>query len=95
MFDVPVKFYELCRLCLSSDGVKVSIFEEEGKQRNFAEKIHTCLALVVRTHILYTSPTFTYHFSFVCRRIRTYIPARFAAVVDLIYSPSTPRDQAK
>ncbi|XP_012152594.1 uncharacterized protein LOC100877935 isoform X4 [Megachile rotundata] len=45
MFDVPPKFYELCRLCLSSDGVKLSIFEEEGAQRNFADKILTCLSI--------------------------------------------------
>jgi hypothetical protein len=48
MFDVPPKFYELCRLCLSSDGVKLSIFEEEGTQRNFADKILTCLSIAVR-----------------------------------------------
>ncbi|XP_015595384.1 uncharacterized protein LOC107267792 isoform X2 [Cephus cinctus] len=48
MFNVPPKFYELCRLCLSSDGVKLSIFEEEGAQRNFADKILTCLAITVK-----------------------------------------------
>ncbi|PBC28368.1 GATA-binding factor A [Apis cerana cerana] len=48
MFDVPPKFYELCRLCLSSDGVKLSIFEEEGAQRNFADKILTCLSITVK-----------------------------------------------
>ncbi|XP_058796252.1 putative uncharacterized protein DDB_G0279653 isoform X2 [Phymastichus coffea] len=47
MFDVPAKFYELCRLCLSHDGVKLSIFEEEGSQRNFAEKIASCLSIAV------------------------------------------------
>jgi len=47
MFDVPQKFYELCRLCLSPDGAKLSIFEEEGTQRNFAEKILTCLSIAV------------------------------------------------
>lgn len=47
MFNVPPKFYELCRLCLSSDGVKLSIFDEEGAQRNFADKIITCLSLSV------------------------------------------------
>ncbi|XP_063995597.1 GATA zinc finger domain-containing protein 11-like isoform X1 [Diachasmimorpha longicaudata] len=47
MFNVPPKFYELCRLCLSSDGVKLSIFEEEGAQRNFADKILTCLSITV------------------------------------------------
>lgn len=48
MFEVPPKFYELCRLCLSSDGVKLSIFEEEGAQRHFADKILTCLSIAVR-----------------------------------------------
>ncbi|XP_046737425.1 uncharacterized protein LOC124406097 isoform X1 [Diprion similis] len=47
MFNVPPKFYELCRLCLSSDGVKLSIFDEEGTQRNFADKILTCLSIAV------------------------------------------------
>ncbi|CAL1678886.1 unnamed protein product [Lasius platythorax] len=47
MFDVPQKFYELCRLCLSPDGVQLSIFEEEGIQRNFAEKILACLSITV------------------------------------------------
>ncbi|XP_072763072.1 uncharacterized protein [Anoplolepis gracilipes] len=44
MFDVPQKFYELCRLCLSADGVKSSIFEEEGIQR----KILACLSITVK-----------------------------------------------
>lgn len=68
MFEVPSKFYELCRLCLSSDGVKLSIFEEEG---NLADKILTCLSLTVsisnydyspfikRDH-LYTTRTIVY-----------------------------------
>lgn len=47
MLDVPGKFYELCRLCLATDGVKLSIFEEEGLQRKFAEKIHACLSIAV------------------------------------------------
>lgn len=49
MFDIPQKFYELCRLCLSPDGVKCSIFEEEGIQRSFAEKISACLSITVST----------------------------------------------
>ncbi|XP_029159149.1 GATA zinc finger domain-containing protein 21-like isoform X2 [Nylanderia fulva] len=48
MFDVPQKFYELCRLCLSQDGVTLSIFEEEGIQRNFTEKILACLSITVK-----------------------------------------------
>lgn len=51
MFDVPQKFYELCRLCLSPDGVKCSIFEEEGIQRSFAEKILACLSITVSVTI--------------------------------------------
>jgi len=47
MFDVPQKFYELCRLCLSLDGVKYSIFKEAGTQQNFAEKISACLSITV------------------------------------------------
>lgn len=47
MFDVPQKFYELCRLCLSLDGVKISIFAEGGSQQNFAEKISACLSITV------------------------------------------------
>ncbi|XP_020292546.1 transcription factor stalky-like isoform X2 [Pseudomyrmex gracilis] len=48
MFDVPQKFYELCRLCLSQDGGKLSIFEDEGTERNFAAKIHACLSITVK-----------------------------------------------
>ncbi|KAK3927880.1 GATA-binding factor A [Frankliniella fusca] len=47
MCSVPQKFYELCRLCLSCDGVKLSIFDDEGIQRNFPHKIMTCLSIVV------------------------------------------------
>lgn len=47
MFNVPPKFYELCRLCLSSDGSKLPIFDDEGLQRNFADKILTCLSIAV------------------------------------------------
>ncbi|XP_043283394.1 transcriptional regulatory protein GAT1-like isoform X2 [Venturia canescens] len=48
MFNVPPKFYELCRLCLSSDGSKLPIFDDEGLQRNFADKILTCLSIAVK-----------------------------------------------
>lgn len=49
MCSVPQKFYELCRLCLSCDGVKLSIFDDEGIQRNFPFKIKSCLSIVVST----------------------------------------------
>jgi hypothetical protein len=47
MCNIPPKFYELCRLCLSCDGVKSSIFDDEGTQRNFPLKIMTCLSILV------------------------------------------------
>ncbi|XP_011699425.1 PREDICTED: uncharacterized protein LOC105456811 isoform X2 [Wasmannia auropunctata] len=48
MFDVPQKFYELCRLCLSLEGDKYSIFAEGGTQQNFAEKISAFLSITVK-----------------------------------------------
>ncbi|XP_051161170.1 uncharacterized protein LOC127281474 isoform X4 [Leptopilina boulardi] len=48
MFNVPPKFYELCRLCLSSDGVRFPIFEDEGAEGNYADKILTCLSITVK-----------------------------------------------
>ncbi|XP_063240896.1 uncharacterized protein LOC134541403 [Bacillus rossius redtenbacheri] len=53
MCGVSPKFYELCRLCLSCDGVKSSIFDDEGIQRNFPLKIMTCLSILVseRDHL--------------------------------------------
>uniref|UniRef100_A0A1B6DJR1 Uncharacterized protein n=1 Tax=Clastoptera arizonana TaxID=38151 RepID=A0A1B6DJR1_9HEMI len=47
MPNVPDKFYELCRLCLSCSGVKLSIFDDEGTQRNYPLKIMTCLSILV------------------------------------------------
>ncbi|XP_059475441.1 uncharacterized protein LOC132196663 [Neocloeon triangulifer] len=55
MCSVPNKFYELCRLCLSCDGVKLSIFDGEGSQRNFPLKIMTCLSVLVSEHDLLPS----------------------------------------
>ncbi|KAL0278654.1 UNVERIFIED_CONTAM: hypothetical protein PYX00_000411 [Menopon gallinae] len=48
MSNVPPKFYELCRLCLSCDGVKLSLFGEEAISRKFLFKIMTCLSIMVR-----------------------------------------------
>ncbi|XP_067005116.2 uncharacterized protein [Anabrus simplex] len=47
MCNIPPKFYELCRLCLSCDGVKSSIFDDDGTRRNFPLKIMTCLSILV------------------------------------------------
>lgn len=47
MSNVPPKFYELCRLCLSCDGVKLSLFGEEAVSRRFLFKIMTCLSIMV------------------------------------------------
>ncbi|XP_065349217.1 putative zinc finger protein 286B [Cloeon dipterum] len=40
-------YYELCRLCTSSEGVKVHIFREEGQRRQLINKIQNCLPLQV------------------------------------------------
>ncbi|KAF4519346.1 hypothetical protein B566_EDAN011352 [Ephemera danica] len=55
MCSIPSKFYELCRLCLSCDGVKLSIFDGEGSQRNFPLKIMTCLSILVNEQDLLPS----------------------------------------
>lgn len=47
MGSVPEKFYELCRLCLSRDGAKLSIFDEEGARRHLEKKIASCLPILV------------------------------------------------
>ncbi|XP_014279044.1 uncharacterized protein [Halyomorpha halys] len=47
MSNVPNKFYQLCRLCLSRDGVKLSIFNEEGQERNIPNILATCLQVSV------------------------------------------------
>ncbi|BES98548.1 ZnF_GATA [Nesidiocoris tenuis] len=46
MGTVPEKFYELCRLCLSRDGAKLSIFDEEGARRHLEKKIASCLPIL-------------------------------------------------
>ncbi|RZF32306.1 hypothetical protein LSTR_LSTR001770 [Laodelphax striatellus] len=40
-----VNYYELCRLCTSSEGNKVHIFREEGRKRQIPTKIQECLSL--------------------------------------------------
>lgn len=47
MSNVPSEFYELCRLCLSCDGVKLSLFGEEALSRKFLFKIMSCLSIIV------------------------------------------------
>ncbi|XP_065334972.1 zinc finger protein 1 homolog isoform X5 [Cloeon dipterum] len=42
-----VNYYELCRLCTSSEGVKVHIFREEGRRRQLPTKIQICLPLQI------------------------------------------------
>lgn len=42
-----VNYYELCRLCTSSEGVKIHIFCEDGKRRQLQNKIQICLPLQV------------------------------------------------
>lgn len=42
-----VNFYELCRLCTASQGKKVHIFSEEGKQKQLQVKINKGLMINV------------------------------------------------
>lgn len=42
-----VNFYELCRLCTASQGKKVNIFSEEGKQKGLKDKITKALSISV------------------------------------------------
>lgn len=49
MSNVPPKFYQLCRLCLSIDKENaVSIFDKTAMEINIPRKIMTCLAILVR-----------------------------------------------
>jgi hypothetical protein len=49
MCNVPPKFYQLCRLCLSIDkDAALSIFDDVGAQNNLPTKIMTCLSILVR-----------------------------------------------
>ncbi|KAL0277674.1 UNVERIFIED_CONTAM: hypothetical protein PYX00_004885 [Menopon gallinae] len=43
-----VNYYELCRLCTSSEGTKMHIFREEGRRRSLPSKIQKCLPLQVQ-----------------------------------------------
>ncbi|XP_034947301.1 zinc finger protein 227-like [Chelonus insularis] len=42
-----VNYYELCRLCTSSEGNKMNIFREEGRRRQLQTKIQTYLPIQV------------------------------------------------
>ncbi|XP_076286875.1 uncharacterized protein LOC143212215 isoform X3 [Lasioglossum baleicum] len=42
-----VNYYELCRLCTSSEGNKMNIFREEGRRRQLQSKIQACLPIQV------------------------------------------------
>lgn len=49
MCNVPPKFYQLCRLCLSIDKENaVFIFDKAATERNIPRKIMTCLSILVR-----------------------------------------------
>ncbi|XP_043490143.1 transcription factor stalky-like [Polistes fuscatus] len=48
MVNISPKLYDLCRLCLSMNDVKTSIFEGQGLQHNFADKISVCLGVEVK-----------------------------------------------
>ncbi|XP_014294427.1 uncharacterized protein [Halyomorpha halys] len=42
-----VNYYELCRLCTSSEGNKTHIFKDEGRKRQLPTKIQACLRIQV------------------------------------------------
>lgn len=42
-----VNYYELCRLCTASHGVKTHIFSDEGRKKDLNRKISICLPVVV------------------------------------------------
>ncbi|CAD1475653.1 unnamed protein product [Heterotrigona itama] len=46
-----VNYYELCRLCTSSEGTKMNIFREEGRRLQLQTKIQTYLPIQVRLRI--------------------------------------------
>lgn len=87
MFDVPQKFYELCRLCLSLDGVKYSIFTEGGTQQNFAEKISACLSITVRCSAMRDYPYFIgcHHLCYLSRRGRVCVSPSASFLSSLRY----------
>jgi len=45
-----VNYYELCRLCTSSEGNKMNIFRDEGRRRQLQTKIQTYLPIQVNIH---------------------------------------------
>jgi len=45
-----VNYYELCRLCTSSEGNKMNIFRDEGRRRQLQTKIQTYLPIQVSIH---------------------------------------------
>ncbi|XP_028129476.1 uncharacterized protein LOC114325577 isoform X1 [Diabrotica virgifera virgifera] len=48
MCNVPPKFYQLCRLCLSHDKDNaLFIFDKAAMERNILKKIMTCLSILV------------------------------------------------
>ncbi|KAL3272448.1 hypothetical protein HHI36_013928 [Cryptolaemus montrouzieri] len=47
MCNVPPKFYQLCRLCLSDDAEVLSLFDNTASERNIPRKIMTCLSIMV------------------------------------------------
>lgn len=50
-----VNYYELCRLCTSTEGTKIHIYKEEGRRRQLPTKIKKCLPLKVGVFFLYNN----------------------------------------
>lgn len=57
MCNVPPKFYQLCRLCLSEDAEAQSLFDNTASERNVPRKIMTCLSIMVSRWISYKKTT--------------------------------------
>lgn len=54
-----VNYYELCRLCTSTEGTKIHIFKEEGRRRQLPTKLKRCLPLKVGdlNHVFFLKKT--------------------------------------
>ncbi|XP_018902992.1 uncharacterized protein [Bemisia tabaci] len=46
-FGLKSKLFQICRLCLSEEDVKWSLFDDDGLKRNFPCKILSCLCIPV------------------------------------------------
>lgn len=50
-FGLKSKLFQICRLCLSEEDVKWSLFDDDGLKRNFPCKILSCLCIPVSNYL--------------------------------------------